>query len=216
MVSLAEMDRELTIERTRAGLDVARQLGRKGGRKRQMTESKIKSAKKLLANGVPARDVASNLGASVPNPLPLDSRLRPKLSVLCCPFSDGTPFTTMLMSCGAMPATARDAGRRSCVAQILQFGSNLVAETGLDQHDLPPVRTTTQFRPSITRYNSSGSIFSDHIALGTTPNMASPSKRQVRSVQMVISSSPTCARPRMSSSSIAIQSIAIASSVSPL
>ena len=48
MANLAEMERELTIERTRAGLEVARQLGRKGGRKRQMTESKIKSAKKLL------------------------------------------------------------------------------------------------------------------------------------------------------------------------
>ncbi len=66
MASLAEMERELTIERTRAGLEVARRLGRVGGRKRQMTESKIKSAKKLLASGVPPRDVASNLGVSVP------------------------------------------------------------------------------------------------------------------------------------------------------
>lgn len=45
MASLAQMERELTIERTRAGLEVARKLGRKGGRKRQMTDSKIKSAK---------------------------------------------------------------------------------------------------------------------------------------------------------------------------
>jgi DNA invertase Pin-like site-specific DNA recombinase len=66
MASLAEMERELTIERTRAGLEVARRLGRKGGRKRQMTDSKIKSAKKLLASGVPPRDVAGNLGVSVP------------------------------------------------------------------------------------------------------------------------------------------------------
>jgi DNA invertase Pin-like site-specific DNA recombinase len=66
MASLAEMERELTIERTRAGLEVARQLGRKGGRKRQMTDSNIKSAKKLLASGVPPRDVASYLGVSVP------------------------------------------------------------------------------------------------------------------------------------------------------
>ena len=66
MASLAEMQRELTIERTQAGLKVARQLGRRGGRKRQMTESKIKSARKLLANGVPPRDVAANLGVSVP------------------------------------------------------------------------------------------------------------------------------------------------------
>ena len=66
MASLAEMERELTIERTQAGLRVARQLGRIGGRRRQMTESKIKSAKKLLATGVPPRDVAANLGVSVP------------------------------------------------------------------------------------------------------------------------------------------------------
>lgn len=66
MASLAEMERELTAERTRAGLEVARQLGRKGGRKRQMTDSKIQSAKKLLANGIPPRDVAANLGVSVP------------------------------------------------------------------------------------------------------------------------------------------------------
>jgi len=33
MASLVEMERELTIERTRAGLDVARQLGREGSRK---------------------------------------------------------------------------------------------------------------------------------------------------------------------------------------
>jgi DNA invertase Pin-like site-specific DNA recombinase len=66
MASLAEMERELTVERTRAGLEIARQLGRRGGRKRQMTDSKIKSAKKLLTSGVPPRDVANNLGVSVP------------------------------------------------------------------------------------------------------------------------------------------------------
>jgi len=45
MASLAEMERELTVERIHAGLKVARQLGRVGGRKRQMTESKIKVCK---------------------------------------------------------------------------------------------------------------------------------------------------------------------------
>jgi DNA invertase Pin-like site-specific DNA recombinase len=66
MASLAEMERELIVERTRAGLDVARQLGRKGGRKPKMTASKIESAKKLLASGTPPRDVAKNLGVSIP------------------------------------------------------------------------------------------------------------------------------------------------------
>ncbi len=47
MASLAEMERELTIERTHAGLEMARQSGRRGGRKRQMTDSKIEFSKKI-------------------------------------------------------------------------------------------------------------------------------------------------------------------------
>jgi DNA invertase Pin-like site-specific DNA recombinase len=66
MASLAEMERELTVERTRAGLEVARSLGRVGGRKRKMTDSKLESARKLLAGGVSVKDVAKNLGVSVP------------------------------------------------------------------------------------------------------------------------------------------------------
>ena len=66
MASLAEMERDLIVERTRAGLEVARQLGRKGGRKPKMTPSKIESARKLLASGMPPREVAQNLGVSVP------------------------------------------------------------------------------------------------------------------------------------------------------
>ncbi len=66
MASLAQMERELITERTRAGLAAARKLGRIGGRKRRMTDSKVASARKLLESGVPPRDVALNLGVSVP------------------------------------------------------------------------------------------------------------------------------------------------------
>lgn len=66
MASLAQMERELTQERTKAGLASARKLGRIGGRKRTMTDSKIKSAKKLLTTGMPPREVARDLGISVP------------------------------------------------------------------------------------------------------------------------------------------------------
>jgi DNA invertase Pin-like site-specific DNA recombinase len=66
MASLAQMERELIIERTRAGLAAAKNQGRVGGRRRRMTDSRIESAKKLLANGVPPKDVARNLGVSVP------------------------------------------------------------------------------------------------------------------------------------------------------
>lgn len=66
MASLAQMERELIVERTRAGLEAARRKGRIGGRKRRMTESKVESARQLLASGVPPKDVAQNLGVSVP------------------------------------------------------------------------------------------------------------------------------------------------------
>jgi len=60
------MERELTDERTRAGLEIARQLWLTGGREREMTDSKIESAKKLLVSGVSPGDMAKNLGVSVP------------------------------------------------------------------------------------------------------------------------------------------------------
>ena len=66
MASLAEMERDLIVERTRAGLAAAIQLGRKSGRKPKMTISKVESARKLLASGVPPKDVARNLGVSIP------------------------------------------------------------------------------------------------------------------------------------------------------
>ncbi|MCY7286829.1 MAG: recombinase family protein [Cryobacterium sp.] len=66
MASLAQMERELTIERTQAGLAAARKAGRLPGRKRIMTDSKIASAKQLLATGTPPATVAHNLGVSIP------------------------------------------------------------------------------------------------------------------------------------------------------
>lgn len=66
MASLAQMERELMAERTKAGLAAAKAKGRVGGRKRKMTQSKIESAKQLLASGTLPRDVAQNLGISVP------------------------------------------------------------------------------------------------------------------------------------------------------
>lgn len=65
MASLAEMERELIAERTKAGLAVARKLGRLGGRRRVMTDGKIKAARKLLRTGSLPRDVADDLGISL-------------------------------------------------------------------------------------------------------------------------------------------------------
>lgn len=65
MASLAQMERELITERTKAGLEAAKKLGRTGGRPRSMTDGRIRSAKKLLKNGVLPRDVAKDLGISM-------------------------------------------------------------------------------------------------------------------------------------------------------
>jgi DNA invertase Pin-like site-specific DNA recombinase len=66
MASLAQMERELMAERTQAGLQAAREQGRVGGRKRIMTDAKIRSARKLLNQGTLPREVADTLGVSVP------------------------------------------------------------------------------------------------------------------------------------------------------
>lgn len=65
MASLAEMERDLMVERTKAGLAIAKQQGRTGGRKPKMTPSKIASAKKLLSSGIQTKEVAKNLDVSV-------------------------------------------------------------------------------------------------------------------------------------------------------
>ena len=66
MASLAEMERELISERTLAGQEAARKQGRRGGRPRSLTDSKLAAARKLLQDGVSYRDVAKNLGVTIP------------------------------------------------------------------------------------------------------------------------------------------------------
>ena len=66
MASLAQMERDLTVERTGAELDAARREGRTGGRKRKMTDAKISATKRLFQDGMRPRDVAKNLGVSIP------------------------------------------------------------------------------------------------------------------------------------------------------
>lgn len=66
MAAMAQMERELIVERTKAGLAAAKARGRLGGRKPKMTQSKKESAQKLLATGIRPKEVAENLGVSVP------------------------------------------------------------------------------------------------------------------------------------------------------
>ena len=65
MAAMAEMERDLIRERTTAALIVARRGGRVGGRKTVMTQSRVEAARKLLASGMSAREIAPTIGVSV-------------------------------------------------------------------------------------------------------------------------------------------------------
>jgi len=61
--ALAEFERELIVERTRAGLAAARARGRKGGRPRKMTPSKIRMAMAAMSDrNSKAHVIAKELG----------------------------------------------------------------------------------------------------------------------------------------------------------
>lgn len=61
--TLAEFERELISERTKAGLAAARARGRKGGRRRKMDASTIKMAMSAMADQkTPAYEIAKRLG----------------------------------------------------------------------------------------------------------------------------------------------------------
>ncbi|EGR2519643.1 recombinase family protein [Vibrio cholerae] len=63
--ALAEFERNLISERTKAGLDAARARGRKGGRKPKLAPKDIREIKVLLKDpSIPVSDVAKRFGVS--------------------------------------------------------------------------------------------------------------------------------------------------------
>lgn len=58
MGALAEMERELIVERTRAGFAAARQEGRNGGRKPKLTVEQWEQAGRLIESGIYQQQVA--------------------------------------------------------------------------------------------------------------------------------------------------------------
>jgi DNA invertase Pin-like site-specific DNA recombinase len=63
--ALAEFERELVIERTRAGLASARARGRNGGRPFKMTTAKLRLAQAAMGQpGTKVRDLCAELGVS--------------------------------------------------------------------------------------------------------------------------------------------------------
>jgi DNA invertase Pin-like site-specific DNA recombinase len=65
MAALAQMERELIKERTEAGLQAARSMGRVGGRRPAMTEAQCESARLLLKGGKRPKEVAETMGVSL-------------------------------------------------------------------------------------------------------------------------------------------------------
>jgi DNA invertase Pin-like site-specific DNA recombinase len=65
LASLGQMERELIVERTRAGLRAAAARGRRGGRPPALDDAKIRAARAMLAGGtMSAGEVARQLGVS--------------------------------------------------------------------------------------------------------------------------------------------------------
>ena len=65
LAALAEMERELIRERTRAGLSAAKARGRVGGRKRTVTEEQAEEAIRLLrAGALSVPEIAAKVGVS--------------------------------------------------------------------------------------------------------------------------------------------------------
>jgi len=63
--ALAEFERSIIRERTRAGLDAAKARGRRGGRRPKLTEKDLAAARALLAEAsITVDDVARRLGVS--------------------------------------------------------------------------------------------------------------------------------------------------------
>lgn len=66
MVAFAELERDMLVERTRAGLDAAKAQGRTGGRPPVITEDVFTVARARKVKGESITAIAEALGASRP------------------------------------------------------------------------------------------------------------------------------------------------------
>ena len=62
--ALGQFERDLISERTKAGLAAAAARGRKGGRKRVVTNDRLQRARELIANGLNVREAAGRIKVS--------------------------------------------------------------------------------------------------------------------------------------------------------
>lgn len=62
--ALGQFERDLISERTKAGLAAAAARGRKGGRKRVVTNDRLQRARELIASGLNVREAAGRIKVS--------------------------------------------------------------------------------------------------------------------------------------------------------
>ena len=62
--ALAEFEREIIRERTKAGLEAARARGRYGGPKHKLTPKQVAMARQLWATNTPVKEICDTLGIS--------------------------------------------------------------------------------------------------------------------------------------------------------
>jgi DNA invertase Pin-like site-specific DNA recombinase len=74
--AVAQFERALIRERTKAGLARARTAGRVGGRRPTFTDAQIRAAKELRASGASWKDAANSIGISL-------TRLQARIRDLC-------------------------------------------------------------------------------------------------------------------------------------
>lgn len=66
MAAVAQLERDVLIERTKIGLAVAKKRGRVGGRPKKLNDNQTEAAKAMFANGTPATQIAAAFSMSVP------------------------------------------------------------------------------------------------------------------------------------------------------
>jgi DNA invertase Pin-like site-specific DNA recombinase len=62
LAAVAELERTMGVERTKAGLEAARRRGAVLGRPKAMVAGRARKAKKLLSQGLPVQEIAEAVG----------------------------------------------------------------------------------------------------------------------------------------------------------
>jgi len=88
-----KLDQEFIIERSRVGLEAAKQQDRASGQRRQMTNNKVEATKKPLTTRAPSRSVTQNPGVLALTLCPMGPALFPNTDIQFDDCKDGRAFS---------------------------------------------------------------------------------------------------------------------------